>query len=320
MGLETLARVDLNLLVFLHLLLQEQSVTKASEKLNLSQSAVSKSLARLREQFDDPLFIRSSHGLVPTAQALLIKEELEGLLTNIDLLLSPKVFEPKQSERKFVLALTESVYPLLLPYFINQLLIEAPKVVLDALPFDKSALDRLQNREIDFAITGKDIKERDAALTMLPPPGVIHQEIFCDSLCCLVKEDSPLLAQKWDLDTYLKGRHLQVKSGDDKWLLDYKLADQGLERDIAMCVPDFNCAANVCGVTNLILTAPMRFSEHIAAQHGLTILPLPYEMPQLSYNLFWHENMEKDLGHKWLRELIINQCADDFRLADIEKN
>lgn len=312
MSLENLARVDLNLLVFLHVLLQERSVTKASEKLNLSQSAVSKSLARLRDQFDDKLFIRSSHGLVPTAQALIIKEALEPLLSNIELLLLAKTFNPALSERQFVLALTESVYPLLLPYFINALLTQAPKVTLDALPFDKTALSKLQNRDIDFAITGKDIKEKDAALTMLLPKGVIHQELFRDDLCCLVRADSPLLKRDWQLKTYIEARHLQVQSGDDKWLLDYKLADKGLERDIAMTVPDFNCAANACRVTDLILTAPTRFSEHIAALYNLIILPLPFDMPALSYNLFWHEHMEKDLAHKWLRELIINQCADSM--------
>lgn len=310
MSLEKLARVDLNLLVFLHVLLDERSVTKASEKLNLSQSAVSKSLARLRAQFDDELFIRASHGLVPTAQALIIKDELEPLLSRINMLLEPKSFNPKQSDRQFVFAFAESVYALMVPSFINSLLSQAPRVTLDAIPFDKTALDRLQNREIDFAITGKDIQEKDAALTMALPKGVIHQEIFRDSLCCLVRENSPLLTQKWHLQAYIKGRHLQVKSGDDKWLLDYKLADKGLERNIAMTVPDFNCAANVCRATDLILTTPRRYAEHIAKLYHLIILPLPFEVPQLSYNLFWHEYMEKDLAHKWLRELIMGQCGD----------
>lgn len=314
MSLEKLARVDLNLLVFLHVLLQERSVTKASEKLNLSQSAVSKSLGRLRTQFDDDLFIRSSHGLVPTAQALLLKEELEPLLNRIDGLLSPKSFQPALSDRKFVLALAESVYSLLLPAFINSVISQAPNITLDAFPFDKTALQRLQNREIDFAITGKDIQEEDAALTMQTPKGVIHQEIFRDNLCCLVRNESPLLTQGWQLQTYIDARHLQVQSGDDKWLLDYKLADKGLERDIVMTVPDFNCAANVCRATDLILTAPERYAEQIARLYQLTILPLPFDMPQLSYNLFWHEYMEKDLAHKWLRELIMTQCADNLQL------
>jgi DNA-binding transcriptional LysR family regulator len=312
MSLENLARVDLNLLVFLHVLLQERSVTKASEKLNLSQSAVSKSLARLRQLFDDKLFIRAPHGLVPTAQALLIKEALVPLLNNIDGLLAPKTFQPALSDRKFVMALTESVYALLLPSFINGVLSQAPGITLDALPFDKTALSKLQNRDIDFAITGKDIQEKDAALTMLTPKGVIHQELFRDNLCCLVRVDSPLLKRDWQLNTYMEAGHLQVKSGDDKWLLDYKLADKGLERDIVMTVPDFNCAANVCRVTDLILTAPRRYADHIATLYHLTILPLPFDVPELSYSLFWHEYMEKDLAHKWLRELIMSKCVDSM--------
>lgn len=276
----------------------------------MSQSAVSKSLGRLREQFDDKLFIRSSHGLTPTPRAIQIKAELGHVLHDIDLLLSSKNFVPLTSERRFVMALTESVYPLLLPYFINNILFQAPNITLDALPFDKVALERLQNREIDFTITGKDIKEDDAELTLTPPKGVIHQEIFRDSLCCLVNAENSCLQQEWNLKTYLTQRHLQVKPGDDKhWLLDFKLAEIGKKRDIAMYVPDFNCAANVCAMTDLILTAPSRFSDHIASRYNLKILRLPLEMPKLSYNLFWHEHMENDMGHKWLKELIISQCS-----------
>ncbi|NQY65470.1 MAG: LysR family transcriptional regulator [Alteromonadaceae bacterium] len=309
MSLEKLARLDLNLLVFLHVLLKENSVTKASKKLNLSQSAVSKSLGRLRELFDDKLFVRSSHGLIATPRAMAIKSELEYLLRDIEVLLSPKEFIPQKSERKFLMALVDSVYPLLLPYFINNVISQAPNVTLEASPLDKHTFNQLQNREIDFVITGKDLSKEDAALTLTPPKGVIYQELFQDKQCCIVNAKHPVLRQKWNLETYLKQRHVQVKcSGNEHWLLDFKLADIGLERDIAMYVPDFNCAASVCEHTNLIFTVPSRFGKHISSLFGLKILPLPFNLPHLSYNLFWQEHMENDLGHKWLRELIINQC------------
>lgn len=120
MNIDKLARIDLNLLVCLQVLAEELSVTRASSRLHLSQSAVSKSLAKLREQFDDPLFIRTSHGLKPTPKMLFLKPKLETLVDQLELITQPEQFSPQSSEYRFHIAAVESVYPLILPHFYQR--------------------------------------------------------------------------------------------------------------------------------------------------------------------------------------------------------
>jgi len=311
---EKLARIDLNLLICLHVLLEECSVTYAAKRLNISQSAVSKSLTRLREQFDDPLFIRTAHGMAPTPRAQALLPLLDHLLREIEQLTAPAKFVPETSERHFKMALVESAYPLFLPQFLGDIFSKGPNIILDTQAWEPNTFDRLQRGEIDFGITGKDLNPKDAMLTLMPPKGIIFQELCRDTQRCIVRKDHPILCQAdraWDEEYYLEQRHIQVRCGqDDRWLLDYKLAEKGLHRDIAMYVPDFNSAASLCTHTDLVFTAPSHFAHYITAQLDLVVLPLPPELPAMAYNLFWHQHQEKDLGHSWLRELIISRCRD----------
>lgn len=311
MSFEKLARLDLNLLVCLHVLLEEGSVTLAAKRLCLSQSAVSKSLNRLREQFDDPLFVRSAHGMRPTPRAIALMPLLEQLLRDIEHLTAPAAFAPHTSDRHFRMALVESAYPLFLPRFLGDIFAEGPNIILDTQAWEPNTFEKLISGEIDFGITGKDLNPKDAMLTLMPPKGIIFAELCQDTQRCLVRQGHPVLGQKWDQDCYLKQRHIQVRCGnDDRWLLDYKLAEQGLSRDIAMYVPDFNSAASLCTHTDLVFTAPSHFADYIAAQLDLVVLPLPPALPPMAYTLFWHQHQEKDPGHSWLRQIITSRCRD----------
>lgn len=311
MSFEKLARMDLNLLVCLHVLLEEGSVTYAAKRLCLSQSAVSKSLNRLREQFDDPLFIRSAHGLVPTPRARALQPMLEHLLHEIDQLTAPPTFTPQTSDRHFTMALVESAYPLFLPQFLGDIFSEGPNLTIDTQAWEPNTFDKLQAGEIDFGITGKDLNPSDAMLTLMPPKGIVFQELCRDRQCCIVRKGHPALTQTWDEATYLTQRHIQVRCiGNDRWLLDYKLAERGIARDIAMYVPDFNSAACLCSQTDFVFTAPSHFAHYIASQLDLVVIPLPTELPPMAYTLFWHQHQEKDHGHSWLRQIIISRCRD----------
>ncbi len=125
MNLEKLSRIDLNLLLCLNVLLEECNVTRAANRLCLSQSAVSKSLAKLRVLFDDPLFTRHAHGLLPTPRALQLKPKLEVLVTHMQSITEPPQFSPTTSEYRFHIAAVESVYPLIMPHFLPAILVKA---------------------------------------------------------------------------------------------------------------------------------------------------------------------------------------------------
>ncbi|WED25238.1 LysR substrate-binding domain-containing protein [Vibrio sp. DW001] len=252
MPFEKLSKLDLNLLVCLHVLLKHNSVTKTAVQLNLSQSAISKSLTRLRDLFDDPLLERSGYGMEPTPRAKQIKPALNVLLLDIEKLTAPHKFEPLNSSRTFRIAAVESTYPLLYPSFIGEALSQAPKITIDSCNWGSDTFEQLHRGELDFAITGKDIHPDDAKRTLRPPKGVVSHELFQDKLCCIVKETHPALMRKWDLDNYLSHRHVVTKFyKNERWLLDVKLAEKGVNRDVALYVPDFNSAAELCCATML---------------------------------------------------------------------
>ncbi|CAH0534273.1 HTH-type transcriptional regulator YidZ [Vibrio stylophorae] len=313
MAVEQLARLDLNVLVCLKVLLEECHVTRAANRLCLSQSAVSKALAKLRLQFNDPLFVRHAHGLVPTARALHLKPKLAALIHQLEQLAEPEIFDPQNSAYKFQIAAVESVYPLILPHFLPSVFQQAPQVTISTHVWSEQTFAMLQRGELDLGLTGKDIDINDAKLTLLPPGDICELEIYRDQQMCVVRRDHPVLTQDWSLARYLSLRHVQVRcDGNDRWLLDYRLADLGKARDIAITVPDFNSAASLCTYTDLIFTAPSHFVELAARQLDLVLLPLPMVFPPMAYTLFWHRDRENDPALSWLRS-IIGQNTDHLR-------
>ncbi|GAA5648059.1 LysR family transcriptional regulator [Vibrio proteolyticus] len=305
MNIEKLARIDLNLLVCLNVLIEELSVTRTAQRLCLSQSAVSKALAKLREQFDDPLFIRTSHGLKATPKSLYLKPKLEMLVNQLEMITQPPEFSPSESEYRFHIAAVESVYPLILPHFLPAIFQHGPNLNISMHVWNENTFKRLQMGELDLGITGKDIDVNDAKLTMYPPDDICEQEIYRDVQMCVMRKDHPALKQPWNLNTYLAMRHVQVRcDGYDRWLLDYRLSDMGCERDIAIVVPDFNSAASLCTYTDFVFTAPSHFTLLVAKQMDLVVLPLPMEFPPMAYTLFWHRDRESDPALRWLRDII----------------
>lgn len=305
MKIEKLARIDLNLLVCLKVLSEELSVTRTANRLYLSQSAVSKSLAKLREQFDDPLFIRTSHGLKPTPKVVFLKPKLDILVNQLELITQPEQFSPQSSEYRFHIATVESVYPLILPHFLPAIFSQGPNLNISTHAWTEQTFKKLQLGELDFGLTGKDIDINDARLTMMPPSDICEQEIYRDTQMCVVRKNHPALSRPWNLEQYLALRHVQVRcDGNDRCLLDYRLADMGHERDIAITVPDFNSAASLCTYTDFVFTAPSHFTHLVAHQMDLVVLPLPLEFPPMAYTLFWHRDRENDPALNWLRQII----------------
>lgn len=311
MNIEKLARIDLNLLVCLRVLIEELNVTRTAHRLCLSQSAVSKNLAKLRNQFDDALFIRHAHGLKPTPKALFLKPKLEILINQLEQLTQPEVFMPSCSDYRYQIAAVESVYPLILPHFLPEIFKQAPNVTISTHAWADDTFRRIQRGEIDLGITGKDIDINDAKLTMLPPSDICEHEIYRDRQMCLVRNNHPATNEPWTLSNYLAQRHVQVRcDGNERWLLDYRLADMGRERDIGITVPDFNSAASLCSYTDFVFTAPSHFVELASKQLNLTMLPLPMEFPPMAYTLFWHRDRENDPALSWIRQIISDKTID----------
>lgn len=317
MSIETIARMDLSLLVCLKVLTEELSVTRAAHRLCLSQSSVSKSLAKLRNLFDDPLFIRSSHGLRPTPKTLFLKPKLDTLIAQLESISEPETFSPASSTHRFDIALVESCYSLILPHFVPALFSQAPSVRLKTHNWDSDTFIRLQRGQLDMGIKGRDITQPGYSQPQEIPSDISFTEIYRDEQVCLVREGHSVLKKKWDLSTYLAMRHIQATcDGNDRWLLDHQLADEGLERDIAMLVPDFNSAVSLCSYTDFIFTVPKHFAHMVAENHKLRLLPLPTPLPPFAYTLFWNKHRENEAAIRWIKDLIINNTQPLNPLAN----
>ncbi|MBB1271487.1 LysR family transcriptional regulator [Psychromonas sp. SR45-3] len=315
MNIDKLMRIDLNLLVVLQVLLEEESVTRAAVRLNLSQSALSKSLNRLRISLQDPLFSRTAHGLKPTAHALQLQQKLPSLLQNLYQLTQAPRFDPSSSDRHFSISMLESAYATLLPYFIGPLLKQASHVHLDILSWMENSMQSLQQGKVDFGITGIDFYDDPRLKTEILPDGIAHTILFHDQQTCLVNENHPVLESikkgHWDIDSYLQYNHIQVScEGNKWWAIDYFLEKQGKQRNIISTLPDFYGGASVCAHSDLIFTLPSSFVPHAQKLYPLKQIPLPFSFSEMAYVLLWHQRNSDEPGHKWIREMICNSVAN----------
>jgi len=314
-----LHKLDLNLLKVLQILLEELNVTATAKRLHLTQSAVSKHLARLREMFDDPLFERTAQGLKPTPRSLELAPQLRLLVLQLDQLTRPTVFDHQSSDRVFSIHLLDTAYSLTFPFFMPQLLTEAPNVRLKTKTWNKQSLDELLNCEVDMAIACREWDKRSPIHIKNIPAQLSHVELIREHSVCLVRASHPTLEQHWDLDTFLRYRHIQVTFGGmDQWLLDDVLNLADKRRDIAIDMPDFHSAMSLCEQSDLILCAPARYAEKLAQGFKLKVLTIPVRIDSGAYVLLWNKHFDHDLGHKWLRDLIVNNVSEQSDTNDIK--
>ncbi|MCL1076650.1 LysR family transcriptional regulator [Parashewanella spongiae] len=298
---------DLNLLRVLDILLEEKSVTATSMRLNLSQSAVSKHLAKLREMFNDPLLTRKSSRLIATPKAIELAHSIKPLLQNVEQLTRPNKFIPAQSSRRFHIDMIELAYANIIPEFMPEILATANNVKVNIQTWDQNTIEQLLNCEIEFGITCREHDPRSELHIDRLEPDLHYAELIQDHSVCLVRENHPLLTQPWNLDTFIQYRHIQVTGGGaSRWVLDEVLFQQQLHRDIAIEMPDFQGAFRLCEFSDLLLCAPYRQVQEMIQIHKLKVLPLPINIIPGAFFLIWNQHFEHDLGHKWLRELIIN--------------
>ena len=238
MLLEQLARIDLNLLIILQVLLEERNGSRAARRLHLSQSAVSKALGRLRETFDDPLFVRSACGMDPTPRALDLQQQLQPILLSLDNLIQPPDFDPASTGGSSSSPAWTAPSPCL-PLYLSELKRQAPGIRLRYEEWTEHSLTEMSQGQVDIAFTVREnCINSDFRLDTLPN-AICQRLLTIDDLTCLVQRDHPALQEpEWDLARYLAYPHVQTYcEGRDRWMLDHKLAEQDLYRRIEATVP-----------------------------------------------------------------------------------
>ncbi|ELX12858.1 transcriptional regulator LysR family [Janthinobacterium sp. HH01] len=289
-----ISKVDLNLFIVFEAIYAEGSITRASLKMNLTQPAISHALNRLRQLFDDPLFERQGHVMVPTPLARSIIDPVRQSLRGFEVTLNgAERFDAATSERAFSLALRDVLEASVLPPLMARVARDAPSVGLHTL--------QVGRRELESELAAGTL---DAAIDiLLPLSNDIRRTLLAtDQTVVLVRRDHPLVSGALDLDGYLKLEHIQTSSRRrGPGLEDFELSRLGLQRRVRLRCQHYFAACRAVSQTDLALTMPERLARVVNQQFGNQILPFPLQMPSLDIYLYWHANVDNDPASTWLR-------------------
>ncbi|WP_436876806.1 LysR substrate-binding domain-containing protein [Siccibacter turicensis] len=302
-------KIDLNLLIAFAVLFREQSVSGAADKLHLGQPAVSGALSRLRDMFDDPLFIRSGHRMQPTARAISLHTELMPLLEQLQSALFQQAeFHPAQAQVTVTLGMTDWVEMWLMPVLIPALSAVAPGVRLNVVASDPfSDAERLEAGELDMAVSvapgGPRWLEREPLTTMglttlwhpaqLKIDGALAVNTFCDHPHLLV--------------SYREANSSQI---------DTLLAKQGLARYVSYTTPHFAALPGLLATQPVFATVPAGLAQGWCHTWGFVAAAVPVEVPPFELSLLWHQRHNSDPALMWLREFIRSRMAQTGYATD----
>jgi DNA-binding transcriptional LysR family regulator len=312
-----IAKVDLNLLVYLDVLLREGSVTKVANQLSITQPAMSNGLKRLRDLFKDPLLVRTSEGMTPTQRAIelqpVIRDILATLETNIQ---SDVVFEPQSSKRTFRIMVSDYAESTLLTEVISRIGKQAPGVSLDIITPSDVTFHDIEHGKVDMAINRFD-----------ELPLSFHQKVvWYDTFSCVLRKDHAALSNL-NLERYLASKHVWVSKtgfgvgvGVDPneiqklgWV-DLELNKLGKKRDIQIFTRHYHVALQLAKSQPLIATLPSRATHILKDDPEVVIVDPPFDIPPIALKMVWSALLHHDAGHIWLRRLI-NQVAEEYSEA-----
>lgn len=290
---------DAKLLRLFDLLHHTGSVTRAAEDLGLSQPTVSIWLAKLRKQFNDPLFVRTSEGMQPTPRAdNLINTVRNALESFRQLSESEPVFNPATAERKFRICMTDASHITLLPQLLSQVRLLAPNVRLDAARIDSEMPIALQTGDAAIAI----------GLVPQLEAGFYQQTLFTQDWVCLTNKDHPRIGKSITLKQYKEEAHVLIAAGTGAVLQSEALKRQRINRRVLLELPGFLGLPSILANTDLIVTLPRQIGETLARLGGLKVINCPISIPSFRVKQHWHARYHNDPANRWLRGL----CADLF--------
>ncbi len=296
-------RIDLNLLVVLEAIYTEGGLTRAGERLNVTQPAVSHALNRLRSLLDDPLFTREGHRMVPTPfmRSLIgpLQQSLQSLQNTLN---EAKRFDPGSAAKHFTLGCRDILESRVLPQLMRVLPLEAPGVdVVTARLERRAAVADLLSGRLDAI-----------ADSILPDsPDIRHVPVASDRLAVVARRDHPALRDGLSLEIYLAQEHILVSSRrSGSGVVEYELGRRGLRRRVRLRCQHYFAAARVVSESDLLLTMPERVAHIINREQGNQVLPFPLEVPPQPIYLYWHVSVDSDPASRWFRGKLIEAFAE----------
>ncbi|MCY9873415.1 LysR family transcriptional regulator [Vibrio barjaei] len=291
-------KTNLNLLYTLEVLLAEKHVSRAADRLNLTQSAVSRQLSQLRDIYHDPLLVRSGNHYVLTPRAERLGAELEGLFQNITKVLGQADFDPQLFDQTFTFSSSDYVAQYILPELVEHLSSLAPAMEFAYRLWEPDNLAKLS--EIDVQL----------ASTMLPeaPLGLSSQQIGEDIPVIVTRKNHPLSGTKTITEQELgEYPHIRISGGGDKdSFLDREMKARSLKRRILVSTPFFSSAFALLQQTDALLTVPLHIAVNLKKTQRLHVIDIPFNVPTHKYWLLWHPKYDHEPAHRWTRDHVLS--------------
>jgi DNA-binding transcriptional LysR family regulator len=298
-----LQRIDLNLLVAFEALMAERSVSAAAARIGISQPAMSGALARLRDLFNDTLFVRSGRSMLPTVRATQLDSQIAQALGQIRTALAPPAsFDPLSSRRVFNVSGGDYATGVILPRLAARLATAAPSVDLRFRFVEKDAtVDLLDRDALDLAL----------GVYPKPPKRLCLQPLLEERFVCLARKGHPELRGGMTLEAFAALPHLLVtERGDAYGAVDEALAKRGLERHIRLTVPHVLVVPMVLPRSDMIASVGARVAQLFAATAPIEIHELPLPIPSWRLSMLWSRQRAGDLGLAWLRDVLAGIGAE----------
>jgi DNA-binding transcriptional LysR family regulator len=290
-----LRTVDLNLLVAFDALMVERHVTRAADRIGLSQPAMSSALSRLRGLFDDPLLVRTANGMQPTPRAIELIDPVTNALRQVRRVFDAQgKFDPARSRQPFTIRMGDMNELIFLPAIISELQAQAPGITLGIKHLSPtSTIDALEADEVELAVsTGLRHTSSIQSMDLAP-----------DEVVLVLRKGNPFLQKKNDATEFLKLKHIWVsQSPADTRFLDDHLAKMKLRRQIVLTLPHWLAATAVVAETDLVTVASQRMARKLDSR--FVTLSLPFAPQRFMWKLYWHRRYKTHAGHRWMRTLI----------------
>ncbi|MGI4792745.1 MAG: LysR family transcriptional regulator [Janthinobacterium lividum] len=302
MGTPTRSRplLDERLLRLFDALYATRSVSRAAERLGQAQPTVSIWLGRLRQELQDPLFVRTPTGMEPTPRADALIETARSAIHVLQRLTSGEdVYDPSSDERCFRICMTDASHVTLLPRLLSELRSRAPHARVEALQIDPATGARLQSGEADLAL----------GLIPALEAGFYQQTLYSQDWVCLASASHPRLRRRLSRAEYEREGHAGIVSGTGSTILAAALARAGVEQRVVLELPGFLGLGAILSSTDLIATLPRHTGETLAAANGLTVYRCSIAIPSFTVKQHWHARYHQDPASRWLRSL----CATLFQ-------
>jgi len=292
-----LRQVDLNLLVAFVVFAEELNVSAAAKRLLLSQSAASRTLERLRAQFEDDLMVRGPKGYQLTPVGMRLKKDLDGMLPQIERLLGRPAFDAKTEAASFRMTGPDNVCALVCSLLAREVLLAAAGVEVNFVPWSEQAFADLDHGRIDLLFSNDDV---------LVPSHLESKVVYRESWQCVVARESRL-PKRLTLERYLAEEHITVATlADVQSIPDKRLAALGHVRRSRLRMPYFGAALECIAGTRLVLTATSGVARAASERDDLRVIAAPREISGFGFQAVWHPRLTGDSAHAWLREKIFD--------------